>query len=346
MINYKERQNKLTEVLETRKLDGYVVTGVSDLGYLTGLQSEGFSGLATAEKIFLFTSPLLAEQLRERAVGCRVIVGKRLSRAAKDICKKYGFKRIGFDQEQVSYRLGTELKKQGFRACDNPLRDLRIIKEKQECAFISKACRISANAVAHLEPRLRVGMTEKQMVAEITSFFYRQNADRQAFDVIAAVGKNTALPHHQPGETRLTRHQPVLLDLGCTVGGYGSDLTRTLFYGMITPAFKRVHRIVQEAQTAGLAQVRAGIKARQVDSAARQCIQKAGYGRFFVHGTGHGVGLDIHEPPWISRKGQDLLKPGMVLTVEPGIYLPGRFGIRIEDTVLVTQNGREVLTKS
>jgi Xaa-Pro dipeptidase len=175
--------------------------------------------------------------------------------------------------------------------------------------------------------------------------FEKRGADEVAFDLISAVGPHTALPHHRPTGAVLKKNMPVLFDVGAKVGAYRADLTRTFFYGKITPAFRRVYDVVSRAQKAGIAAIKPGNRGGDVDGATRKVIDGAGYARYFVHSTGHGVGVDIHEPPWIRDKSPDVLAPEMVLTVEPGIYLPGRFGVRIEDTFRVTSQGYEVLTK-
>ncbi len=342
---FQARRDRFATVLEKHKLDGFFMSAVSDLYYLTGFQSEGFYGLFTTRGAWLFCSALLAGQVRENTRGCRVVVGKRLSLALEEIRQKQGLKRVGFDPEQVIYRLGHVLAKKGLKPGENPLAEMRAVKEEGELDLLRKACRLTARAVEFVKPRLRLGVTELQLAREIESFFYRQGAGKVAFDLIVAMGPHTALPHHVPGETRLARNQPVIFDIGCTVEGYRSDLTRTLFYGKIHPILRRIYNVAAAAQKAAMERVRPGATGGQVDAAARGVISRARYGRYFIHSTGHGVGLDIHEPPWIRPKSPDVLAPGMVLTAEPGIYLPGRFGVRIEDTLLVTPTGHEVLTK-
>ena len=341
---FRDRRNRLGEVFERKKLDGYFFSGVADLYYLTGFHSEGFYGLVTAKNTWLFASALLAGQIRENAPGCRLIVGKRLSEAVAELAKKHRLKRVGFDADQLIFRLGDVLQKKGLTPCPNPLEELRAIKGEEELDRLRKACRITAQSVEYFKPRARAGMTEKSMAWAIEQQFIRRGAHGLGFDLIAAVGVNTSLPHHIPGEARLKPNSPVLFDVGCRVGAYRSDLTRSFFYGKITPIYRRIYGVVEAAQRAGIARVRPGATGGEVDAAARGVIAKAGQGRTFVHSTGHGVGIDIHEPPWIRPKSPDVLATNMILTVEPGIYLAGRFGVRIEDTLRVTAEGREILT--
>lgn len=341
-----ERRRRLAALLQGKKLDAYLFGGISDLYYLTGFHSEGFLGLVTAKGTWIFSSALLADQIRENTSGLKLVVGQRLTVALKEIKAKHKIKRIGFDPEQTVFRLGEALVKEGCVAAANPLEALRIVKSKEEIALLAEACRITAASVDWMIPRVKAGMTELQMARMLRDRFESMGASDIAFELISAVGPHTALPHHRPTDTRLKKNQAVLFDVGCKAGVYRSDLTRTFFYGKITPDFRRIYGIVDAAQKAGIAAVKPGRLGGDVDGATRDIIIKAGYEKQFVHSTGHGVGVDIHEPPWIRAKSPDVLKPDMILTVEPGIYLPGRFGVRIEDTLRVTSSGYDILTKA
>lgn len=344
--NFERRRNRLAGFLEEKKLDGYLFGGVSDLAYLTGFSSEGFQSLVTGKGTWVFSSALLAQQIREGTSGVKVVVGKKLGEALRGLRGRFRLKKIGFDPQQTTYDTGRRLvKKAGLLPSPNPLEGLRAVKDAGEMELLRRAGRITAEAVQWMIPRVRAGMTEIQMARMIRNRFERLGASDIGFELIAAVGPHTALPHHRPTETALKRGQAVLFDVGCRVEAYRSDLTRTFFYGSMPASFRRVYRIVEAAQKAGFAAVKPGNRGKDVDAASRGVIKKAGYGRYFVHSTGHGVGVDIHEAPWIRDKSLDALKPDMVLTVEPGIYLPGRFGVRIEDTLRVTSGGYEILTK-
>lgn len=343
---FRERRDRLAAIFERKKVDGYLFSGVADLYYLTGFHSEGFYGLVTSKGTWLFASALLADQVRENAPGCRLLVGKRLSVAVGDLAKKHKLKRICFDADQLNFRLGDVLRKKGLVPCPNPVEELRVIKGEEELTRLRKACQITAQSVEAVKPRVRAGMTEKGMAWMMEQEFYRRGADGIGFDLIAAVGSNTSLPHHIPGQTRLKPNSPVLFDVGCRVGAYRSDLTRSFYFGKMTSIYRRIFGVVEAAQRAGIEKVRPGATGGEVDAATRGVIVKAGHGRTFVHSTGHGVGIDIHEPPWIRPKSSDVLATNMILTVEPGIYLTGRFGVRIEDTLRVTPEGHERLTKS
>jgi Xaa-Pro aminopeptidase len=336
----------LGDALARKKLDAFFFSGVSDLYYLTGFHSEGFYGLASAKQTWLFASALLAGQVRENAPGCRLLVGKRLTVALEELRKKHRLKKVGFDPEQIPYRLGALLVKGGLTPQASPLEDLRIVKSAEEMERLARACRITAQTVEDVKRRVQPGQTERQIARAVQAGFDRRGGEGPAFDLIAAVGPNTALPHHVPGEARAARNGPVLLDVGTKVGPYRSDLTRTFYLGRMPPSFRRVYGVVEAAQKAGIARVRPGSTGGQVDAASRGVISRAGFSRRFIHSTGHGVGIDIHEPPWNRPKSPDVYKSDMVVTVEPGIYLTGRFGVRIEDTIRVVPGGHAILTQA
>ena len=221
---------------------------------------------------------------------------------------------------------------------------LRRIKDKAEIAEIRQAIEYAEKAFAVIRASLRPDWTEKQVADELEHQMRLFGAKTSAFASIVAVGARAALPHARPGQRTIGSAEVVLVDWGADSGLYRSDLTRVLVTGRISPKLERVYRVVLKAQLAGIAAIRPGVACTAVDRAARRVIEKAGYGRYFGHGLGHGLGLQIHEAPRLAANYPGVLRPGMVVTVEPGIYLPGWGGVRIEDDVLVTRNGHEVLT--
>jgi Xaa-Pro aminopeptidase len=230
---FRERRERLMAIFERKKLDAYLFSGVADLYYLTGFHSEGFYGLVTGKGTWLFASALLANQVRENAPGCRLLVGKRLTLSVAELAKKHKLNRVCFDADQMNFRLGDALQKKGLLPCPNPVEELRAIKGEEELSRLRKACRITAQSVKAIAPRVRAGMTEKRLAWMIEQDFFRRGADGVGFDLIAAVGSNTSIPHHIPGQTPLKPNSPVLFDVGCRVGAYRSDLTRSFFYGKI-----------------------------------------------------------------------------------------------------------------
>lgn len=241
-------------------------------------------------------------------------------------------------------QIAEKLPKAEIIATSGLVEQLRLIKDKYEVARLRQAIRQAEDAFAVLRTKLRPEMTEKEAADELEHQCRLFGAKDAAFPTIVAVGPRAALPHATPSKRLIGESGFVLVDWGANEGLYRSDLTRVLVTGRILPKFERIYRVVLEAQTRAIAAIRPGVSAHDVDNVARSIIAKAGFGRRFRHGTGHGLGLLVHEAPRLAVKSQTVLKPGMVVTVEPGIYLPGWGGVRIEDDILVTRTGHEVLT--
>nr|HPL29442.1 M24 family metallopeptidase [Anaerolineae bacterium] len=222
--------------------------------------------------------------------------------------------------------------------------ELRAVKSPDELALMRRAVAISDAVIAALPELLQPGMTEKQLAWRIESFMHEHGADEPSFPIIAAGGPNGAMAHAVPSERPLVPGEPIVLDLGARVEGYCSDLTRTVCIGQPDARFREIYAIVLQAQQTAEAGIKAGLLGKDADALARQVIVEAGYGEAFGHGLGHGVGLDIHERPGAGARSEDRLEPGMAVTVEPGIYLPGWGGVRIEDLVVVTEGGVEILS--
>jgi len=343
-MNRRHRSACLISVLNRDKTDACLVHGESNLAYLTGHPIENGFLLVSTKGSWLVLPPMLAAGMDKWIDGIRVVPTRKWQEMIKGLIRKNKLKKVTFDPD-ISHPAGQTLEKMGCTPKTSPVKELRMVKNGLELADIRSACRLTVEGFGFLKGRLRIGVTEKQLADELICYFHRRHADKVAFDPIVAFGSHTAVPHHVPGPASLGKDQPVLFDIGCTVNGYRSDLTRTVFFGRMNHSFRRVYGVVQRAQRAGLERVRPGVTGGQVDASARSVIRKAGFGRFYIHNTGHGVGLDIHEGPWLRPTGRDRLASGMILTVEPGIYIPGRFGVRIEDTVLVTRTGFDILTK-
>jgi len=223
---------------------------------------------------------------------------------------------------------------------------MRAIKDNAELATIRRAVAISDGAVEHIKKMIRPGITEKEIAWELEFYMRTHGADQLAFPIIAAAGPNGAMPHAVPSDRAVLPGEPIVMDLGARVDGYNSDLTRTICIGEPDERFRQVYGVVLKAQLAAEEAIRPGMQGREADAVAREVISKAGYGEYFGHGLGHGVGLAVHEKPGVGKTSEDLLLPGSVVTVEPGIYIPGWGGIRIEDTVIVTDDGIEVLSQA
>ncbi len=337
--------SRITKLSQSLKTGALLLTGKTDIFYLTGIELEGFWLVVTKRGCTAIASPMLAGQLRAMKPGLEVIESDNMAKTLGEYCRKRRIRSIFVDMDVTTVSLAARLKKFiAVTPIPSQLSSLRLIKDVQEVNAIRKACRIAVDACNYARTWCKPGVTEHEVYFKIEEYFAR-NGVKASFPTIVAFGPNSANPHHVPGARKLRINDTVLMDLGCVWKGYCSDLTRTFFLGRITGLQTRVFSCVKRAQHAALKAVVAGAFAYTVDAAARDLIGADGYGPNFIHTTGHGVGIDIHEAPRISAKDKTVLKAGMVVTVEPGVYLPGKFGVRIEDTVLVTGKGFEILTK-
>jgi Xaa-Pro aminopeptidase len=257
---------------------------------------------------------------------------------------------IGFDDSAVTYRQYSDMKRilssATLKAVPGIIDDVAEVKEDLEIAFLQIAARISDTVMKQLLPLIRPGIRERDLASEITYRHRRLGAERDSFDPIVASGPRTAMPHAKAGSRALRNGDAILLDFGCVVSGYGSDITRTVFLGKPDPRLRKAYGVVRSAQEAALQMVRAGISARAVDAAARNVITRAGFSRNFPHSLGHGIGLEVHERPRVAPSSRETIRAGHVMTIEPGIYLPGTGGVRIEDDVVVHEHECDLLTHS
>ena len=259
-----------------------------------------------------------------------------------------GKKRIGMNVHSVSYAAAEYIKKvSGSSVTDvtKGINDTISIKDEKELSAIRKACRISSGTASSVHRMLSAGMTEREAAARIDTDMRNHGAEGNAFDTIAAFGEYSAEPHHRPGDRALKKGDAALFDFGCKYSMYSSDLTRTVFFGEPPEILKRAYKAVYEAKEAGMARIADGIPAKEADLAAREVIDATEFKGMFIHSFGHGIGMDVHEGTSLSHLSKDILKENMVVSAEPGIYIPGIGGIRIEDTVLVKKNGCEPLTE-
>ncbi len=342
--------------LQEAELDALAVVHGPNRRYLSGLASSAGVALITrsdAHPPTLLVDSRYTEQARQQAPGYRVVQhGDYLWDTLREVLESYGIRSVGFESEHMSYRQVTRWQEAipGVRwvPVEQQVESLRAVKSPGELELLRRAVRIADEAFAAVVPALRPGMTEREVAWRLEAYMREHGAEGMAFDVIVGSGPNAALPHASPGERRLQAGDTVVLDFGCVYAGYHSDMTRTVIMGpTVEPRAREIYDLVLRAQRAGIEAVRPGATGREVDAAARQVIEAAGLGELFGHGLGHGVGLEVHEPiPRLSRVSDTVLQPGMVTSVEPGVYVPGWGGVRIEDLVLVTETGCEILTAS
>ncbi|MFH1620206.1 MAG: aminopeptidase P family protein [bacterium] len=342
---YEQRLREFQRLLLKEKLDAYVVNRTLEQGFLTGFALDGYMLLVARAHSWVFLPEMLLEHFRSQVGFCEAQSTENLLEDSVSRISASGFKKVGFDPGTETYQRGMFWKKKGLIEKPGLLACLRETKKGEEIGFLRKACRIAAKAIKITVPRIKPGRTERSVALELEHLMQKMGAKGPSFDTIIGSGPNSALPHHVTSDRIIKRNEPVLIDFGCVYKGYHSDITRTFFIGKPDACFKKVYGIVEKAQKAGLKKVKSGTFARAVDKACRDYIAGEGYGQHFIHGTGHGIGLEIHESPRLAVKSKSVLKSGMTVTVEPGIYLQGKFGVRIEDSVLVTKTGCEILTR-
>jgi Xaa-Pro aminopeptidase len=343
------RRRRAAALLEEPKLDALLVTSLHNVRYLTGFTGSNAALLLYKDAhAVLYTDPRYTVQSRQQ-VDCRVKIAKNtLGRSILQDIRRTAPRRIGFEQDHLTVGQMEALKKElPVRAELVPVtgvvEGLRMVKDAGEIDLIRASVDVNSRAFERALKRLRPGMAEAELAAEIDYQSRKLGAEAPAFDTIVAAGERAALPHAHPGTQKILPGM-LLIDMGAFREGYASDMTRMVYLGTAPPKYKRAYRAVREAQLAAIDTVRAGAKTSAVDRAARLVLRGYGLDREFVHSTGHGLGLEIHEPPRIGRKDKTKLEAGMAITIEPGVYMEGWGGIRIEDTVLVTRDGCEILT--
>jgi len=315
--------------------DAVVVTKEEQITYLTGFTSSDGYLLITKEQKFYVTD-LRYFSACERALYGRdfkAVIGNKDNEFLAEYLKKAGIKRLGIDFSVTTLAESKQLKKLCSSLVDisAELTSLMQVKHFAEIEKIARACEITQKTYYDILPLIREGVTEKQLQAEIIYRFLSYGADGVAFEPIVAFGENSAVPHHCSGQTKLKANQAVLIDMGCTLNGYCSDFTRTIFYGNPPKEFIRVYNAVGEAFDKAFNSVEKGIETKKLDRLARDILERENLE--FKHSLGHGVGVEIHEKPYLSPKSKDIVQEGSVFTIEPGAYIDGEFGVRTEDTV-------------
>jgi Xaa-Pro aminopeptidase len=346
-----DRRDKLRRQVKQEGLDGLLVTNFTNVTYLTGFTGDDSYLLLTRAGEAVISDQRYTTQLEEECpeldLAIRAPGTKMLDFTAKTV-EKAGLTRLGVEAESMTLSLrdalAKALPKVEFVPTSGWVEELRLFKDKAEIDRIRKACELGRRAFEVVRAKLTPEMTEQQVSNELEYQARQFGAKRMSFETIVAVGPRAALPHARPTSRRIGESDFTLIDWGVDEGQYMSDLTRVLATAKISPKLRKLYGVVLKAQLAGIEAVRPGATCEQVDRAARAVIENAGYGKQFGHGLGHGIGLEIHEAPRLAQGQERELKPGMVVTIEPGVYFPGWGGIRIEDDVLVTRSGHEVLT--
>jgi Xaa-Pro aminopeptidase len=351
------RLDRLRAAFGDHEIDALVVTTLPNVRYLTGFSGSAAVLIVTEDLAVLTTDGRYrtqsAEQLQRAGAGdVEITIGagaeqRQAARAALDVA---GAGRIGLEAGNVTWsgqRSWAELLGgDKLVPTANAVEALRERKDAAEIARMERAAAIADAALFEVLPLMSQGITEEHFALELDTAMRRGGAESTAFETIVAAGENSAKPHHHPGSRRINGGDPVVVDFGATFEGYRSDMTRTFCVDTEPEGeLARIFDVVQTSQAAGAAAVRPGVAAKEVDDICRRIIADAGWAERFEHGTGHGVGLDIHEAPTVSQLGTAILAPGFVVTVEPGVYVPGHGGVRVEDTLVVTEDGARPLTR-
>lgn len=344
---------RIQEILKERDLDGLLLTDEKNQRYAAGFAFTDGAVLVGRERAWLITDSRYIEAAEKAAaVGVTVWLYDRerpLMERLKAAIREAGMERLAAEDGKLSHREYLAYEKalgMALLPAGELMAKLRAAKTEEEIGAMRAAQAIAERALEEVLGLIQPGMTEKQVMAELVYRTLRHGSEGNSFDPIVVSGPNTSLPHGVPGDRVIQRGDFVTMDFGCLKDGYCSDMTRTVAVGEASDEMRNVYDIVLKAQLAGIAVARAGIPGKEIDAAARKIITEAGYGPYFGHGFGHSLGLDIHEAPSANLRGEEPMPVGAVCSAEPGIYLPGRFGVRIEDVMILREGGCDVITKA
>ena len=347
-----QRRRLLAQRLEKLHVEALLITHPADWYYLTGFTGESGALIVTSRGPTLVTDGRFRGQAKAEATGVNVVLQRGpLFESVGHVVAESKARDIGFDATQLTVGQLAAAKKAAGRKCRwqavaRPVADLRTRKDQQELVAMRRSAILAGQVMGHAAALLNPGVREIEIAAEIDFQMRKQGASGPAFESIVAFGERTALPHARPTAKRLRKNELVVLDLGAILAHYCSDITRTFYFGKAPERVRTWYRAVQDAQVAAIAAVKNGALCGDVDAAARQVLERQKLERYFIHSTGHGLGLEVHEDPRLARGQKRRLEPGNVVTIEPGIYIEDVGGIRIEDDVAVHQDRIEVLTRA
>ncbi|WP_127586055.1 M24 family metallopeptidase [Paenibacillus koleovorans] len=339
------------QLLGERKLEAMLVTNSYNRRYLSGFTGSSGALLITPDQAVLLTDFRYRTQAPQQAPHFRLVEHKpKLIETAAELLAEWKIGELGFEQQDVSYgtyaAYSASLGSIKLVPTDGWIEELRMVKDDAELAVMQEAAELADRTFQHMLTVLKPGLSENDAALELEFFMRRHGATSTSFETIIASGERSALPHGKASERIMKTGEFVKMDFGAYYKGYCSDITRTVVLGQASEKHREIYDIVLEAQQLTLDRIRPGMTGKQADAIARDVIKKYGYGDYFGHGTGHGLGMEIHEAPRLSLTGETVLKPGMTVTVEPGIYLPDFGGVRIEDDIVMTDSGMRRLTQA
>ena len=339
----------LRDKISMENMQGIIISNPVNIRYLTGITADGVLLITRKENFFITDGRYLEEVKSILTINDEIIVSDIASITRDDYENFFLFcENVGFEENYITYatykKYIERYKINNFEETENIIEKQRMIKDEEEIRLIEKACYITDQCFSHLCEYIKIGMTEREIAYEIEKFFKENGADGLAFETIVASGKNSSKPHAVPTDKKIEAGDPITIDMGCKYKGYCSDMTSTIFAGYVTVQTRKVYDLVLKNELQTLKEYKEGASIRVVSRMVENDFKLNGYD--LIHSLGHGLGLEIHEIPYINGKNDSNLKANMVVTNEPGIYIPGAFGIRIEDTVLITKSGCINLTKS
>ena len=345
-----ERVNKLQAKLEKNEIDALLVTKRENIRYLSGFTGSSGVIVITLNSASFITDFRYTEQANDQVKGYDIIeLDTSLIKSVADVVSRESIKRLGIEQDAMTvgqYRTYEKEVDVQLIETSGIVEKLRLIKDESEIKIMKEAAAIADAAYTHIQTFIRPGRTEREVANELEMFMRSKGADSSSFDIIVASGLRSALPHGVASDKVIQTGELVTLDFGAYYKGYCSDITRTLAIGPVSDELRQIYDTVLRAQLAGVEGIRAGITGIEADALTRDIIKEAGYGEYFGHSTGHGLGMEVHEAPGLSFRSDTVLEPGMVVTIEPGIYINGVGGCRIEDDVVITEDGCYLLTQS
>lgn len=354
-----DRVAKLRDRLKALELDAVVVTHPSNRRYLTGFEGDDMppnesSGhvVVGMDRAVLVVSSLEAQRATEQATGFEVFHRIRpLAAADAALLKEMGAKRVGFEADAILYSDYVTLRENlddevELVPVGDTINEIRAVKSPEEIAIIERAIHITDQAFEKVSETIQEGDTERDVAFRLDVAMRELGATGYSFPTIVASGPNSALPHHEPSNRAIEAGEPIVIDMGAMVDGYCADLTRTVWVGEPNETLRAIYPVVKRAIEETEAELQPGMPGREGDGIAREVIGGAGYGEYFMHGLGHGVGVRVHEGPNMSPRSEETLEPGHIVTIEPGIYLPGQGGVRIEDVAVIEEHGIRILTRA
>lgn len=343
-----KRITKVRDIIQSMNLDSCILRGMENIFYLTGFRGSEGTLLVTRDDVILFTDFRYITHAYGVTHNIKIVELKEKENALGEVCAEYGIKRMGFDSLHTSYDIYLRWKEKmpavELVALRNIVEDIRRQKEIEEIYVISKAIDIATDAFKRVLEKIYPGQTEKDIANELEYIMRQCGAEGPSFNTIVASGIRAAMPHAEPAEKKIQEGETVVVDFGAKYEGYCSDETCTLFVGRVDEKMMEIFNVVNDAKKKAIEKVKVGMPLKELDSIVRGFIEDAGYGKFFRHGVGHGIGIAVHESPVINSMADGIIEENMVFTIEPGIYIPDMGGVRLEDMLLITQNGARVLT--